>query len=62
MVLYNYISRTGIWNYWIPPLKVKASQGKAGEGFVIDSGHLYGSQSWINTKDPSYQGRPPATI
>lgn len=62
VILYNYISRSAVWNYAKPPLKEQPSQGKPGTGFVIDSGHLVGSQFWINQKDPSYQGRPPATL
>ena len=62
MVLYNYISRSAIWNYYHPNVKIPASAGKAATGFNIFAGHLFGGNVWLDTKDPSYQGRPPATI
>ncbi|HZQ35933.1 MAG TPA: hypothetical protein VFD32_08375, partial [Dehalococcoidia bacterium] len=60
--LYNYISRTAYWNYYHPLLKAQASSGKPGAGFNIFSGHLLARYNWIDTKDPSYQGRPPASL
>jgi ABC-type transport system substrate-binding protein len=62
IILYNYISRSAVWNYWHPQLKEQASQGKPGAGYFIDSGHLAAGRAWLDRKDGSYQGRPPATI
>jgi ABC-type transport system substrate-binding protein len=71
IIAYNYIARVAWWNY-VPlgfgdgngggPMKVSASAGKAATGYNLYAGHLTGSLSWINTKDPSYQGRPPASL
>lgn len=61
-VLYNYISRTAVWNYYKSNVKVPASAGKAATGYNIFAGHLFGGTVWLDTKDPSYQGRPPASI
>jgi ABC-type transport system substrate-binding protein len=62
IILYNYISRSAVWNYWHPQLKEEPSQGKPGAGYFIDSGHLGWNRAWIDQKDPSYQGRPAATL
>ncbi len=61
-VLYNYIARTAVWNYYRPNVKVPATAGKAATGYNIFPGHLFGGSVFINTKDPSYASRPPATI
>jgi ABC-type transport system substrate-binding protein len=61
-VLYNYISRSAIWNYYKPNVKVPASAGKAATGYNIFAGHLFGGAVWLDQKDPSYQGRPTPTI
>jgi ABC-type transport system substrate-binding protein len=61
-VLYNYIGRSAIWNYYKANLKVPASGGKAATGYNIFAGHLFGGAVWLDTKDPSYQGRPQPTI
>lgn len=57
VILYNYIGRTAGWNYWKPNLKVQPSAGKAGQGFNIFAGHLLAQNAYLDTKDPSYQGR-----
>ena len=62
MVLYNYISRSAVWNYYKSNVKVPGGPGKPATGFNIFAGHLFGSNVWLDQKDPSYQGRPPATI
>lgn len=62
ITLYNYIARTAVWNYWHPPLKEDPGKDKPGAGYFLDAGHLIAGRGWIDTKDPSYQGRPPATL
>ncbi len=62
ITLYNYISRTAYWNYYHPLLKAQAGAGKPAAGFNIFAGHLLARYNWIDTKDPSYQGRPPASL
>ncbi|HLZ69267.1 MAG TPA: ABC transporter substrate-binding protein [Dehalococcoidia bacterium] len=62
ITLYNYISRTAYWSYYHPLLKAQASAGKPGAGYNIFAGHLLARYNWIDTKDPSYQGRPPASL
>ncbi len=59
---YNYISRSGGWNYYHPNLKVPATADKAGEGYNLFAGHLAPATVWIDTKDPTYQGRPAVSI
>jgi hypothetical protein len=54
--------RTAVWGYWNPPLKEDPTAGKPGTGYFIDAGHLIADRAWIDTKHPSYQGRPPATL
>ena len=71
IVLYNYISRSAAWNY-MPvggstndaggPVKTPASPGKGAVGYNLYSGHLNGKLAWLNTKDPTFQGRPPAVV
>jgi peptide/nickel transport system substrate-binding protein len=61
-VLYNYISRTALWNYYKSNSKVPASPGKAAQGYNIFAGHLFGSNVWLDKNDPTYQGRPAASI
>jgi len=70
VVLYNYINRGAVWNY-MPngvatdgggPLKQPAQAGKSAVGYNLYAGHLIGQSVWVNTKDPSYQGRPAATV
>jgi ABC-type transport system substrate-binding protein len=62
IVLYNYIGRSAIWNYWHPNLKVAATGGKPASGFNLFSGSLLARLAYLDTKDPSYQGRPPASL
>jgi ABC-type transport system substrate-binding protein len=62
VILYNYISRTALWNYYKANLKVPPSGGRPASGYNIFSGHLAARNLWLDTKDPSYQGRPPASI
>jgi peptide/nickel transport system substrate-binding protein len=62
ITLYNYISRSAIWNYLrSATLKEQGGPGKPATGYAIFSGYLVG-KTWIDTKDASYQGRPPATV
>ncbi len=61
IVLYNYISRSARWNYLQGGLKTPPSGDKPAQGYNIFAGHLTALKLWINTKDQSYQGRPPAT-
>ncbi len=62
IVLYNYIGRSANWNYYKANLKSQASGGRPGAGYNIFAGHLTARNTWIDTKDPSYQGRPPAGL
>lgn len=62
VILYNYISRGARWNYWKGGVKVPATRDAPGQGFNIFSGHLNGGTWWIDTDDPSYQGRPQITL
>jgi ABC-type transport system substrate-binding protein len=61
-VLYNYIGRSAVWNYYKPNVKVPAAGGKAATGYNIFAGHLFGGAVWLDQKDPSFQGRPSVTI
>jgi ABC-type transport system substrate-binding protein len=55
IVLYNYISRTAVWNYLHPNSKVPASAGKAASGYWnTASGALVEKSVWFNPKDPTY--------
>jgi peptide/nickel transport system substrate-binding protein len=60
--LYNYISRTAYWNYLKGNIKAEPSGGKPGVGYNIFAGHLAARNVWFDTKDPSHQGRPPASL
>lgn len=62
VILYNYIARSAGWNYFHANLKTQPSAGKPGAGYNIFAGQLAGANTWIDTKDPSYQGRPAASI
>ena len=62
IVLYNYIARSAVWNYWHPTLAEYPSAGKAGRGYNIFAQHLAPGINYINPKDPSYQGRPTASL
>ena len=62
IILYNYIGRSANWNYYKANLKTQPSAGKPAAGFNIWSGHLLPRNTWLDTKDPSYQGRPPASL
>lgn len=62
IVLYNYIGRSAIWNYWHPNLKVPATGGRPAQGFNLFSGSLLSKLGYLDPKDPSYQGRPPASL
>lgn len=60
--LYNYISRTAYWNYLKGNIKAAPANGKPGLGYNIFAGHLAARNVWFDTKDPSYQGRPAASL
>ncbi|MGI8925601.1 MAG: ABC transporter substrate-binding protein [Tepidiformaceae bacterium] len=62
VILYNYISRGAAWNYYHGVYKVNPSAGKAANGYNIFAGHLAGKLVYLDTKDPSFQGRPSASI
>ena len=62
VILYNYISPTARWNFLRGLLKEEAAPGKSATGYNIYVGHRTATDIWINTKDPTYQGRPPATV
>ena len=55
IVLYNYISRSAIWNYLHPNLNTYPTAGKAGQGWWNTAyGALTGSRTWFNPKDATY--------
>jgi ABC-type transport system substrate-binding protein len=55
IVLYNYISRSAIWNYIRPNLNTYPTAGKPGAGWWnTAAGALTGSNTWFNPKDPTY--------
>jgi len=62
IVLYNYIGRSAIWNYWHSNLKTPAKDGKPAAGFNIFAGSLLAKLAYLDPNDPSYQGRPPASL
>lgn len=63
VVLFNFIARNAYWNYFkSAAVKEPPAPGKAAAAYNIYAGHLTGSRSWLDTKDPSFQGRPPATV
>jgi len=62
VVLYNYIVRTVIWNYVHANLKQQPVNGRNGIGWNLPADHLSPQRSWLIPTDPSYQGRPPASI
>jgi ABC-type transport system substrate-binding protein len=59
---YNYIYRTAGWNYFHPLFKVEPAEGRPAEGYNIFAGHLTPGATWLDTKDPTFQGRPAATV
>jgi ABC-type transport system substrate-binding protein len=61
-VLYNYIGRSAVWNYYHSNVKIEGGNGKAATGYNIFAGHLSGGTVWLDQNDPSYSGRPPASI
>jgi peptide/nickel transport system substrate-binding protein len=61
-VLYNYIGRSAVWNYFHSNVKAEAAGGKAATGYNIFAGHLFGGKVWLDQKDPTYQGRKAQTI
>ncbi|MGD9895117.1 MAG: ABC transporter substrate-binding protein [Dehalococcoidia bacterium] len=62
IVLYNYIGRSAVWNYWHPNLKTPAKDGKPAAGYNLFSGSLTSKLAYLDPKDPSFQGRPPASL
>lgn len=55
IVLYNYISRTAVWNYLHANLKTPPSDGKPASGYWnTAAGALTGKSVWFNPKDPTY--------
>lgn len=59
---YNYIYRSGGWNYFHSLFKTPPSGTTPGEGYNIFAGHLAPGVVNIDAKDPTFSGRPPATI
>jgi ABC-type transport system substrate-binding protein len=62
VILYNYIGRSAAWNYYHGTLKVQPSPGKPASGYNIWPGHLPARSAYLDPKDPSFQGRPPASL
>ncbi|MGH2588104.1 MAG: ABC transporter substrate-binding protein [Dehalococcoidia bacterium] len=62
IVLYNYIGRSAFWNYWHPNLKTPPSGDKPAAGFNLFAGSLLSKLAYLDPKDPSFQGRPPASL
>lgn len=62
IILYNYIAVTARWNYYRGTLKAEPSAGKAATGYNLAAGHLGPATAWLDQKDPSFTGRPPATV
>jgi ABC-type transport system substrate-binding protein len=60
--LYNYIYRSAGWNYFHSLWKVAPTSDQPGQGYNLFAGHLASALVWLDTKDPTYQGRPPATL
>ncbi len=59
---YNYIFRSGGWNYFNGLFKTTPSETTPGEGYNIFAGHLAPKIVWIDTKNATFSGRPPATV
>ena len=59
---YNYIFRSGGWNYFNGLFKTMPSETTPGEGYNIFAGHLAPKIVWIDTKNATFSGRPPATV
>ena len=62
VVLYNYIYPSAQWNYFHGGQKVLPAPGKPGSGYNLFAGHLVAKNVYIDTKDPTFQGRPSVTI
>ena len=62
VVLYNYISRSAVWNYFKGVAKVAATDGVPGQGYNIFAGHLAAGLWWLDQQDSSFQGRPQVTL
>jgi ABC-type transport system substrate-binding protein len=54
VMLYNYISRTAVWNYLHGNYKTQPAAGKPGNGWALFAGHLNGGVVWLDPADPSY--------
>ena len=54
IVLYNYISRTAVWNYLAGNYKVQPTATTPGQGYNIFAGHLASKNLGFNTKHASY--------
>lgn len=59
---YNYIYTSAGWNYYKALLKVQPTNDSPGEGYNIFAGHLAPAETWLDRDDPTFQGRPAATI
>ncbi|MCS7276370.1 MAG: ABC transporter substrate-binding protein [Dehalococcoidia bacterium] len=57
VVLYNYILRTAVWNYFRGALKQPPRPGEPALGYNIFAGHLTADEMWLNSNDPTFQGR-----
>jgi ABC-type transport system substrate-binding protein len=62
IVLYNYIYRSAGWNYFHTNWKVAPAPDKPGEGYNIFAGHLSPALTYLDPKDPTFQGRPQVTL
>lgn len=61
---YNYIYRSGGWNYYHGLFKVPPTKEQPGQGYNIGAGagHLAPGVVWLDQKDPTFQGRPQVTL
>jgi len=60
--LYNYIVRSAVWNYLHATLKQQPVGGKNGITYNLPWVHLRAANHWLIPTDPSFQGRPAATL
>ena len=54
IILYNYILRSAVWNYFGSNYKEPPAAGKPAIGYNLFAGHLTSRNSYIDPKDPSY--------
>jgi ABC-type oligopeptide transport system substrate-binding subunit len=54
IILYNYILRSAVWNYFGSNYKEPPAAGKPAIGYNLFAGHLASRNVYIDPKDPSY--------